>query len=175
MKRDYIDFQDRSQPLGYLITIRCYGTWLHGDERGSMNRRSFNKLGEPMIPANSNLEGSDRRSLANPPIHLNAEMRYHVEQAMREVCGVWELRLAALHVRTEHAHIAVGTNRPPEKIMTAFKSYATRRLRAHGLVGPEDKVWSRHGSTRYLWTEDHMATAADYVIGGQGGELPRFE
>src|SRR2546426_7242807 len=34
MKRDYIDFQDRSSPIGYLITFRCYGTWLHGDERG---------------------------------------------------------------------------------------------------------------------------------------------
>jgi hypothetical protein len=33
MKRDYIDFQDRSTPVGYLITFRCYGTWLHGDER----------------------------------------------------------------------------------------------------------------------------------------------
>jgi len=30
MKRDYIDFQDRSSPIGYLITFRCYGTWLHG-------------------------------------------------------------------------------------------------------------------------------------------------
>ena len=34
MKRDYVDFQDRSKPIGYLITFRCYGTWLHGDKRG---------------------------------------------------------------------------------------------------------------------------------------------
>ena len=33
MKRDYIDFQDRSSPVGFLITFRCYGTWLHGFER----------------------------------------------------------------------------------------------------------------------------------------------
>ena len=39
MIRDYIEFQDRSTPLAYLITIRSYGTWLHGDERGSMDRR----------------------------------------------------------------------------------------------------------------------------------------
>ena len=38
MKRDYIDFQDRSSPIGYLVTFRCYGTWLHGDERGSFDR-----------------------------------------------------------------------------------------------------------------------------------------
>ncbi|MBI3940802.1 MAG: hypothetical protein HY315_08205 [Acidobacteria bacterium] len=26
------------QPLAYLITIRCYGTWLHGEIRGSVTR-----------------------------------------------------------------------------------------------------------------------------------------
>ena len=35
MQGDYIDFQDRSSPIGYLITFRCYGKWLHGDERGA--------------------------------------------------------------------------------------------------------------------------------------------
>jgi hypothetical protein len=52
MKRDYIDFQDRSQQLGYLITIRSYGTWLHGDARGSMDRRNYNKFGGPKRPVN---------------------------------------------------------------------------------------------------------------------------
>jgi hypothetical protein len=39
MKRDYIEFQGRSVAKGYLITFCCYGTWLHGDERGSVDRR----------------------------------------------------------------------------------------------------------------------------------------
>ena len=32
MKRDYIEFQARNEPTGYLITFRTYGTWLHGDD-----------------------------------------------------------------------------------------------------------------------------------------------
>ena len=29
--------EDERIPLGYLITFRTYGTWLHGDKRGSVN------------------------------------------------------------------------------------------------------------------------------------------
>mgnify|MGYP003694610209 CR=1 FL=1 len=59
--------------------------------------------------------------------------------------------------------------------MTSFKAYATRRLRENGLVGPTQKVWARHGSARYLWTEEHVSMAVDYVVKRQGGELPRFD
>ena len=27
-----------SDPLAYFITFTCYGNWLHGDERGSVDR-----------------------------------------------------------------------------------------------------------------------------------------
>lgn len=57
----------------------------------------------------------------------------------------------------------------------AFEAYSTRALRSAGLINPESKPWSRHGSTRYLWTEDHIATAVDYVVNRQGGDLPTFD
>ena len=53
MKRDYIDFQDRSVAKAYLITFRCYGTWLHGDDRGSVDRRFYNRVGTPRITPDS--------------------------------------------------------------------------------------------------------------------------
>ena len=46
------DFDDNEFPLAYLITFRCYGTWLHGDERGSMDR-THNVFGAPKIAANA--------------------------------------------------------------------------------------------------------------------------
>ncbi len=175
MKRDHIEFQERSHPIGYMITIRCYGTWLHGDERGSVNRRSHNKIGTPKLRVNVHLVNSDRRSLKNSPFMLDAQCRVAVESAIREVCVVRGFGLVAINVRTNHAHTVVASSSPPEPIMNAFKSYATRRLRERGLVGASDRVWSRHGSTRYLWTEEHVASAVEYVINGQGAELPRFD
>jgi len=31
-------WNDTDTPLAYLITFRAYGTWLHGDARGSIDR-----------------------------------------------------------------------------------------------------------------------------------------
>jgi hypothetical protein len=56
--------------------------------------------------------------------------------------------------------------------MNAFKANATRELRAAGLVSPDQQVWARGGSTRYLWKPSHLEGAINYVLYGQGDELP---
>lgn len=175
MKRDYIEFQDRSCPIGFLITIRCYGTWLHGDERGSMDRRTFNTFGKPGRPVNSSIERSDREFLKDPPMQFDAACRKHVEEAIKEVCEFRAVALAAINVRTNHAHSVVRSSNPPEPLMNSFKAYATRRLRESELVGATQRVWARHGSTRYLWTEKHVQAAIEYVVNGQGADLPEFD
>ena len=115
------------------------------------------------------------RLLKSEPFLLGATERQIVDAAIREVCLVREYALFALNVRTEHAHIVVGNSGKPERMMDSFKAYSTRALRSACLVGPGVKPWSRHGSTRYLWTDEHIAKAVDYVVNGQGGELPEFD
>ena len=44
-------FEFNEVPLGYFVTCRAFGTWLHGDERGSVDRK-HNRYGTPRIPAN---------------------------------------------------------------------------------------------------------------------------
>jgi REP element-mobilizing transposase RayT len=174
MKRDYIDFQDRSTPLAYLITIRTYGTWLHGDERGSMDRRKYNRFGDPKIEP-SELNIARDRQMMEAPFLLDANARRNVEAAIREVCKVREYVVYAVNIRTNHGHLVVIASDKPEPMMNAFKSYATRRLRSENLIGENAKVWARHGSTRYLWTEQHIDSAVEYVVNGQGDELPTFD
>ena len=79
MKRDYIDFQDRSNPLAYLITFRTYGTWLHGDERGSMDRREYNRYGDPVIAASRLKETRDRNLMKAPAFVLEGKSRQTLE------------------------------------------------------------------------------------------------
>jgi alanyl-tRNA synthetase len=55
--------------------------------------------------------------------------------------------------------------------MNDFKSYATRRMIEKGLVSQGANVWSRHGSTRYLWDEESVAAAGRYVMEQQGPDL----
>ena len=175
MKSDYIEFQERSIAKAYLITFRCYGTWLHGDERGSVDRRSYNRFGAQKIAPNAEMRLTKKRLQKSETFRLNATARAAVADAIDEVCRVRGYGLFAVNVRTNHAHTVVSNSDRPERIMNGFKAYATRALRAKELLGADAKAWSRHGSTLYLWTDDHIATAVDYVLNGQGGELPTFD
>jgi len=175
MTRDYIEFQERSTAKGYLITFRCYGIWLHGDDRSSVDRRFYNRYGSATIKPDFDKKVVKFRLMKHEPYLLGAAERKVVETAIIEVCTVREYVLHGLNVRTNHAHLVVKNAGKPERMMDSFKAYSTKALRSAGLAGPEQKIWSRHGSTLYLWTEEHIATAVDYVLNGQGGELPSFD
>jgi len=84
-RRDYIDFQDRSSPVGYLITFRCYGTWLHGDERGSFDRH-HRRHGTPGLPSSELRRQRDQDLMKQPPVNLTSQQRTIVESAIRETC-----------------------------------------------------------------------------------------
>ncbi|MDX6385326.1 MAG: hypothetical protein QOK48_2899, partial [Blastocatellia bacterium] len=78
--------------------------------------------------------------------------------------------LHAVNARTNHVHSVVAASGKPEHVKDGFKAYATRRLREAGLLEPNIKPWARHGSTPYLWTEEAVEKAIDYVINGQGDD-----
>ena len=52
--------------------------------------------------------------------------------------------------------------------MIALKSWCTRRLREQGLAQKDAKVWSHHGSTKYIWKTNQFTEACRYVVEGQG-------
>jgi REP element-mobilizing transposase RayT len=168
------DFDDNDFPLAYLISFRTYGTWLHGDERGSMDRK-HNVYGTPKIAPNSALNRSDKAQLGHPPVSLDARQRPVVEGAVREVCENRRYTLRAINVRTNHLHSVVTAMVKPEPILEAFKAYATRKLRRAGLLAPGVKPWARGGSRRYLWKERHVERAIEYVLFYQGNDLFRIE
>ena len=120
-KRDYVDFNDRTRPLAYLITFRCYGTWLHGDNRGSIDRLNYNKYGTPDMPENKKLLGDEQRELKNPAVSLNRAQRDVVDAAVREVCEHQDYVLHAINVRTNHVHSVVSARASPSMLWIASK------------------------------------------------------
>ena len=165
------DFDDNEFPLAYLITFRCYGTWLHGDKRGSHRRNSRSLTGVSHIRPRPGLESAERQQLKHAPIKLNKKQRTIVEQAVRDVCKHRRYRLRAVNVRTNHAHSVVSALSQPEPILDTFKAYSTRALRAAALLPPKLKPWARHGSTIYLWKERDVEKAVEYVLLGQDHEF----
>ncbi|MCI0624979.1 MAG: transposase [Acidobacteria bacterium] len=154
-------------PLAYLITIRCYGTWLHGDLRGSMDRKEHHQHGGPKIEPNKKLGEAEEAELKHPPFVMTDAQRAIMENAIREVCDHRGYRLLAVNARTNHVHSVVAARGRPEAVMNALKAYATRRLREAGLLPNGVRPWSRHGSNPYLWTSEQITRAVDYVLNGQ--------
>ncbi len=156
-------YEENTFPIAYLLTFRTYGTWLHGDERGSVRRNGNNLYGQsqitPSVPLNETMRSVQRESA----LILNEEQRSCVNVAINDVCEFREYLLRALNVRTNHSHVVASAWSKPEKLVNEFKAYATRRLRTEGLCSPTQKVWARGASTRYLWKPHHVEAAVDYV------------
>ena len=164
-------YEQNEFPLAYLITIRTFGTWLHGDERHSVDRHGKNIYGTPDIPPNQELRERMESELRQPVIVLNQSQRKAVESAIKELCEQRKYFLQAINVRTNHAHAVVSAQAKPERIADAFKAFATKKLREENLCDKDLRIWSRGRSRRYLWKPRHVAKAIDYVLYGQG-DLP---
>jgi len=158
-------------PLAYLITFTTYGTWLHGDPRGSVDRE-HNVWGTPFLDPDRARQAAENRRLCHPPVRLDAQGRTAVERTILEVCAHRGWTVHALNVRTNHVHLVVSAPQPAGQVMNCLKSWAARRLREAGLTSAKGKVWTRHGSTRYLWRLREVAAACRYVTEGQGRDLP---
>jgi REP element-mobilizing transposase RayT len=171
----YREFNEDHIPQAYLITFRCYGTWLHGDERGSVDR-DHNVYDTPFLSRNEKKEEEEQRRLKQAPVELTAVRREVVDKAIREVCEHRGWLLRAINVRTNHVHIVVSAQSRSQKILSDFKAYATRGMRKVGVWESDVSPWAEHGSRRYLWTPRQVDRACDYVINHQGDDLiPDFD
>ncbi len=62
-----------------------------------------------------------------------------------------------------------------ERALTAFKANATRQLRVDKQWPHKYSPWADKGSKRYLWNEQSVARAVDYVLYRQGDDLADFD
>lgn len=162
-------------PLAYLITMRSYGTWLHGDEKGSVGRQEFNIYGTPRMFQSEKLKDLMKKQMKQKPTILDKKERICVLEAVKEVCDFRGYEMLAVNIRTNHLHAVVSANIKPDKIVNDFKAYATRKLREAKLVEKDKIIWVRGKSCRYLWKLKHVEIAVEYVLFGQGDEIPAFE
>jgi len=148
--------------MDYLITFRTYGTWLHGDERGSVDDQ-HNSWQEPLLETDAKLENFRRRLMKGETVALDLALRSCVMQGMEDVARHRGWTIHALEVLSNHVHVVVSADAKPELVMRDFKAWATRHLREQNLVPPGVPLWAHHGSTRYLRDEHAVIAACEYV------------
>ena len=158
--------------LAYFITYHTYGTWLHGDRRGSVDPE-HNAYGAPPVAADARREAREQRRAKAPLVHLNDARRDAVACTIEDVCEFRRWTLHAASVRSNHFHVVLSAPARPEKVMNDLKSWSTRRLVEAGLLERGSRAWTRHGSTRYLWKRGDLLKAVEYVLDGQGPDLAR--
>jgi hypothetical protein len=121
-------WNDTDIPLAYFISFRTRGMWLHGDQRGSIDR-FHNRYSTPYIPPNELWHRHNQRQLKSAPLILRASQRGAIEVAINETCKIRNWPLLAFNVRTNHVHTVMSADRDPELVLIAFKANATRQLR----------------------------------------------
>ncbi|HUR98352.1 MAG TPA: transposase [Pyrinomonadaceae bacterium] len=168
-------WNDTDTPIAYFISFRTYGTWLHGDERGSIDK--FNNVYRtPYVGPNKKWLEHNQKLLKSPPFKLNAKARNVIDSAVREVCTHRGWCIHALNVRTNHVHTVVTAHsHPSQAVLNAFKAYGTRHLRENDCWNYDHSPWADKGSRRRIWNERGLQAAIDYVENGQGGPLPDFD
>jgi len=168
-----IMWNDTDIPLAYLISFRAYGTWLHGDERGAIDR-FHNRYGAPYLPPSDTWKRHNCKQLKTHPLILETRERGAVNKAVRETCNLRRWDLHACNVRTNHVHVVVSANCRANLVLNALKANATRQLREDKLWLPPFSPWAHKGSKIMLWTEQSLDKAIDYVLNGQGADLPKI-
>jgi REP element-mobilizing transposase RayT len=156
-------------PRGYFLTWHTYGTWLHGDDAGSVDRQ-HNVFDTPRLGQDPERFARERQLMRHPPYILSRIARQLVDAVMREHCRRRQWDLRALAVRSNHVHVIIaGPSIEPEPIVKQLKEWATRKLRSHGLAGPRQHVWAAHASTIYLYEPGLLDAKVHYVRNMQDG------
>ncbi|MBX9736705.1 MAG: transposase [Phycisphaerales bacterium] len=160
-------------PPGYLLTWHTYGTWLHGDADGSVDR-SHNVFGSERLQADGERFDASMERLKSSPLLLTDVARRLVDGVMRRHCQIraWDLR--ALNVRSNHVHVVIAAPIvPPEIMVKQLKEWGTRKLREHAMIGPTQRAWAAHASTAYLFEPGSIDRAIAYTRDMQDGAAGR--
>ena len=161
------EFRDDHTPLAIFITFRTYGSWLHGDPRGSVDR-FHNRYGSPRLPPNKLRQNFERNLLKRPPVQLNRRQREAAKEGIKEICEKRNWGLWAVNVRTNHVHVVVTVDCDSKKARAALKASATKLMRDKGTWSSPESPWAAKGSLRKLWTEAELIATIDYVMYDQG-------
>ncbi|MCX7121579.1 MAG: transposase [Gammaproteobacteria bacterium] len=152
----------------YSLTLRTYNTWVHGDPRLSVDPRN-NIFNTPKIAPMPPLKYAMENAALEEPLILNLPQRETVLKSIVETCDYNHWKLLAAHVRTNHMHIILQSEKSKEQVMGKIKCYATKDLKkSHDALSQRENFWSRHGSTKNVWMPEEIFPWLYYVVRQQG-------
>ena len=127
------------------------------------------------MPPDSSRVEAIRRQLKQEPYRLDQQRRQIVLEVLREACRARRWLVLAAHVRRNVVHTVVQAETRPEMVLGTLKGRASLRLTRAGLDQTCRKRWTRHGSTKYLWLDEDVDLAIEYVVERQGEKMAVYD
>ena len=156
--------------LAYFITFTTYGTWLPGNEKGSVDREHCD-YDMPFLDCDARRKEQARETMTQPPYIMSTRERDIVCKAIIELAESRRWELLAAHVRSNHVHVVIRADRDSGRLMSDLKARASRNLTLAGYGNAQRKRWTRHGSTQHLFREHDVEAKIRYTLDEQGERM----
>ena len=162
--------------LAYFITFTTYGTWLHGSEKGLGSVYwEHSEYGAEFVEPDAVREMEARGAMSQSVYTMDARRREVVRDAVVALAQEKGWRLLAMHVRSNHVHVVIWAERDPGRLMSDLKARASRELTAAGFENAQRRRWTRHGSTRHLFTNEEVEKKIKYTLDEQGTPMAVYD
>lgn len=151
------------RPLAYHITWGTYGTRLHGDRRGTVDR-IHNQFKAPIVNFEPERWEEEVSNLKFPPVRLTREQRLCAESLIPAICvrGHWEYLACA--AAPDHIHLLLKSTFDPQVIRKLSKRWLGQEL-SKSWTPNEDKFWwSECGSIKWIGESSYLDNATYYVF-----------
>ena len=150
------------QPLAYHITFGMYGSRLHGDPRGTVDR-SMNKPGDPIIGRDTDWEQIERSLLRFPPVVPTSQQRRFTESIIPSICdrGGWQLHTCA--AQPDHVHTLLTTTADGKTVRRLLKRWLGQALSDRWPLPPEATWWAEGGSVKWIWDQQYFENVFSYI------------
>jgi REP element-mobilizing transposase RayT len=149
-----IIFSGMAKLVGYMLTWTTYGSWLQSDKRG------FVRDGE-ILQGDERILELCKKLQKGPTIKLTKQEKAVVEAAILNEAKRINHKIEALAICTNHIHLAARpSDKSIERIVSMYKSVATRALRYYGRTG---RIWTKGFDKRFCFTQEELAIKIDYI------------
>jgi REP element-mobilizing transposase RayT len=148
-------------PIAYHITFSTHGSRLHGDPRGTVDRR-HNQPGEPFLDADPRRSSRERSRMRTAPVVLTRDQRTFIEDACPGICerGGWTYHVAA--AGPDHVHVLLSAAAEGKGVRRILKRWLTEALSSRWRI-PATGWWTECGSVKWIWKRERFNHTLDYI------------
>lgn len=149
-------------PLAFHITISTFGTRLHGDPRGTVDR-DHNAFGEPVLPTNVARQARERSLQQFPAVILLLEQCRYLEEVGADIAtrGGWTLHTIA--AAADHLHALISADAEGAVVRRLWKRWLSQALSQRWSLAPGAKWWADGGSVKWIWDDAYLRIASEYI------------